>query len=381
MSTQEKTFVPGLAGVPATESSVSYIDGNVGVLEYRGYPIEELSEHSTFEETAFLLWEGRLPKADELEQFRADLRAARTMPDGLRKLIEELPEGGHPMDALQAAVSMLGMFNADARDWRDPETARKICMELLASLPLITAAFDRARRGLDYVAPDPELDTAANFLWMINGEKPDELAARVLDVALILHADHTMNASTFTARVIGSAEATPYSCVAGAIGTLSGPLHGGANERVLDALAEIPSPEAVKEWTDAKFASGGKVMGFGHRVYKVKDPRAHNLQGLVREVFDKLGSTPIYDVALELEKEMEERVGDKGIWPNVDFFSGIVYQKLGIATDLFTPVFAISRVSGWLAHWQEQMQNNRIYRPGQIYVGTHGHDYTPVEDR
>lgn len=381
MSTTEKQYVPGLAGIPATESAVSYIDGNVGVLEYRGYPIEELSAHSTFEETVYLLWEGRLPKQAELEAFSKDLRAARHMPEGLLKLIQQMPKDGHPMDALQAAVSLLGMYNADAREWKDPKVARASCLELTASLPLIAAAFDRARRGLDYIAPDAELDTAANFLWMINGEKPDELAARVLDVALVLHADHTMNASTFTARVIGSAEATPYSCVAGSIGTLSGPLHGGANERVLQSLAEIPSADAVKGWLDAKFASGGKVMGFGHRVYKVKDPRAHNLQVLVREVFEKLGSTPIYDVALELEKEMEQRVGHKGIWPNVDFFSGIVYQKLGIATDLFTPVFAISRVSGWLAHWQEQMQNNRIYRPGQIYVGTHGHDYVPIEER
>lgn len=381
MSTQEKQFVPGLAGIPATESAVSYIDGNVGVLEYRGYPIEELSAHCTFEETVFLLWEGRLPNRAELDAFGAELRAARNLPDGLLDQIQRMPKEGHPMDALQAAVSVLGMYNDKAREWRDEATARAICLELTASLPLIAAAFDRARRGLEFVPADPELDTAANFLWMINGEKPDELAAQVLDVALVLHADHTMNASTFTTRVIGSAEATPYSCVAGAIGTLSGPLHGGANERVLQSLAEIPSADAVKDWLDAKFASGGKVMGFGHRVYKVKDPRAHNLQKLVREVFEKLGSTPIYDVALELEKEMEQRVGAKGIWPNVDFFSGIVYQKLGIATDLFTPVFAISRVSGWLAHWQEQMQNNRIYRPGQIYVGTHGHELVPIDER
>lgn len=381
MSTQEKTLVPGLAGIPAAESAVSYIDGNVGVLEYRGYPIEDLSAHSTFEETVYLLWHGRLPNKAELEAFEAELCGARHMPDGLLDVIQRLPKDGHPMDAIQAAVSALGMYNPRARDWKDKTTAREICLELTASLPLIAAAFDRARRGLDYIPQDPTLSTAANFLWMINGEKPDELAARVLDVALVLHADHTMNASTFTARVIASAEASPYSCVAGAIGTLSGPLHGGANERVLEALAEIPSADAVKGWLDAKFASGGKVMGFGHRVYKVKDPRAHNLQVLVREVFEKLGSTPIYDVALNLEQEMAERVGHKGIWPNVDFFSGIVYQKLGIATDLFTPVFAISRVSGWLAHWQEQMVNNRIYRPGQIYVGTHGHEYVPIEER
>ena len=285
------------------------------------------------------------------------------------------------MDALQACVSALGMFNQDNRAWKDKEKAHEMCLELVAVMPTLTAAFDRVRRGLDIIAPDPNASTAANFLYMVNGEMPDELAAKVLDVALILHADHTMNASTFTARVVASTESDPYSVISAAIGSLSGPLHGGANERVLNSLGQIPSAEAVPAWVDAKFAAGGKVMGFGHRVYKVKDPRAINLQGLVHEVFEKLGSTPIYDVALALENEMRERVGEKGIWPNVDFFSGIVYQKLGIATDLFTPVFAISRVSGWLAHWREQMENNRLFRPGQIYVGTHGHEYSPISER
>ena len=381
MSTQEKTLVPGLAGIPASESAVSYIDGQAGVLEYRGYPIADLAANSTFEEVVFLLWNGRLPSGDELAQLRSDLAAKRKVPTEVLDLIRNFPKDGHPMDALQTAVSLMGMFDAKGREWKDADVAHGICLDLVASMPTLVAAFDRSRRGLEIIEPDPDLDTAANFLWMINGEKPDEIAARTLDVALILHADHTMNASTFTARVVASAEADPYSVISAAVGTLSGPLHGGANERVLDALAEIPSAEAVPGWLDAKFAAGGKVMGFGHRVYSVKDPRAHNLQGLVRQVFEKLGSTPIYDVALELEKEMEQRVGAKGIWPNVDFFSGIVYQKLGIATDLFTPVFAISRVSGWLAHWQEQMRDNRIFRPGQIYVGTHGHEYVPIDER
>ena len=381
MSTQEKQYVPGLAGIPATESAISYIDGNAGVLEYRGYPIAELAANSTFEEVTFLLWNGRLPTTAELAEFDAALKAKRKVPKGLLELIKQLPKDGHPMDALQTAVCALAMFHSDSRAWRDPEVKKSMCLELVAVMPVLMAAFDRARRGLELVEPDPELGTAANFLWMINGEKPDELAAKTLDVALVLHADHTMNASTFTARVVASAEADPYSVVSAAIGSLSGPLHGGANERVLNALGEIPSAAEVPTWLDAKFAAGGKVMGFGHRVYKVKDPRATNLQGLVHQVFDKLGSTPIYDVALALEQEMAKRVGHKGIWPNVDFFSGIVYQKLGIATDLFTPVFAISRVSGWLAHWQEQMENNRLFRPGQIYVGTHGHEYVPIEER
>ncbi|MDF1800367.1 MAG: citrate synthase [Planctomycetota bacterium] len=381
MSTQEKTLVPGLAGIPASESAVSYIDGQAGVLEYRGYPIADLAANSTFEEVVFLLWNGRLPKSAELAELRASLVAKRSLAPEILEIIKLLPAGGHPMDALQTTVSLLGMHNPKARDFKDADVAQDICLELVAVLPTLVAAFDRSRRGLEIIQPDPDLDTAANFLWMINGEKPEEIAARTLDVALILHADHTMNASTFTARVVASAEADPYSVISAAVGTLSGPLHGGANERVLDSLAEIPSAEAVPTWLDAKFAAGGKVMGFGHRVYSVKDPRAHNLQGLVHQVFEKLGSTPIYDVALALETEMAERVGHKGIWPNVDFFSGIVYQKLGIATDLFTPVFAISRVSGWLAHWQEQMKDNKLFRPGQIYVGTHGHEYVPIDER
>ncbi|MFT6040907.1 MAG: citrate synthase [Gammaproteobacteria bacterium] len=381
MSTQENPLIPGLAGVPACESAISYIDGNIGVLEYRGYPIADLAAKSTFEEVTFLLWNGRLPNVAELEELTASLAAKRQVPEAILDIIRSLPKDGHPMDALQTCVSALGMFNADNRAWKDKQKAHEMCLEMVAVLPTLTAAFDRVRRGLEIIAPDPKASTAANFLYMVNGEMPDELAARVLDVALILHADHTMNASTFTARVVASTESDPYSVISAAIGSLSGPLHGGANERVLDALAEIPSAEAVPAWLDAKFAAGGKVMGFGHRVYKVKDPRAINLQGLVHEVFEKLGSTPIYDVALALENEMRERVGDKGIWPNVDFFSGIVYQKLGIATDNFTPVFAISRVSGWLAHWREQMENNRLFRPGQIYVGTHGHEYTPISER
>ena len=381
MSIQEKQLIPGLAGVPASESAISYIDGNIGVLEYRGYPIADLAANSTFEEVVFLLWHGRLPKATELAELEASLAAKRQVPDAVLDIIRKLPKDGHPMDALQTCVSALGMFNADNRAWKDSEKAHEMCLELVAVMPTLTAAFDRVRRGLDIIAPDSKASTAANFLYMVNGEMPDELAAKVLDVALILHADHTMNASTFTARVVASTESDPYSVISAAIGSLSGPLHGGANERVLDSLAEIPSAEGVSAWLDAKFAAGGKVMGFGHRVYKVKDPRAINLQDLVHQVFEKLGSTPIYDVALALENEMRERVGEKGIWPNVDFFSGIVYQKLGIATDLFTPVFAISRVSGWLAHWREQMENNRLFRPGQIFVGTHGHEYTPIEDR
>jgi citrate synthase len=216
---------------------------------------------------------------------------------------------------------------------------------------------------------------------MLRGEQPGEVETHVLDVALVLHADHTMNASTFTARVVASTEADPYTVCASAIGSLKGPLHGGANERVLNQLEGIGSPEAVAGWLDEQLATKGKIMGFGHRVYKTKDPRSTILQGLARELFDKTGTTPIYDVALALEAAVVEKLGEKGIYPNVDFFSGIVYQKMGIPTDVFTPIFGISRVAGWLAHWREQMQDNRIFRPGQIFTGHHDGVYTELDAR
>jgi citrate synthase len=216
---------------------------------------------------------------------------------------------------------------------------------------------------------------------MITGQKPDDFAAHVMDVALILHADHEMNASTFAARVVGSTEADPYTVCSSAIGALTGPLHGGANEEVLEQLREIPGPEHVSSWLDAKFAAKAKIMGFGHRVYKVKDPRATILQELAKQLFAKLGSTPLYDTAVTLEAEMARRVGTKGIAPNVDFFSGIVYSKLGIPTDLFTPLFGISRVAGYLAHLREQMQDNKLFRPSQIYVGSHNLEYPEVRTR
>jgi citrate synthase len=246
---------------------------------------------------------------------------------------------------------------------------------------VLVAAFDRLRSGKDYVAPDPSLDTAANFLYMLSGAKPDDFAARVLDVALILHAEHTMNASTFAARVVASTEADPYTVCSSAVGALTGPLHGGANERVLEVLRDIGSPDKVEAWVEAQLKSKGKVMGFGHRVYKVKDPRALILQDLAKKLFERLGSTPIYDVAVELERQVEKRLGHRGIYPNVDFFSGIVYSKLGIATDLFTPVFAISRVAGYCAHWMEQMVGNKIFRPDQVYTGGHQREYVDISLR
>ena len=380
MSPEPSKFVPGLAGVPAAQSSISYIDGELGVLEYRGHRIETLAEKSSFEEVCWLLLEGRLPTARELAEFERELVFARALPESLLDAVAHLPHDGHPMHALQASIAALGMCSKKP-DLHDEEACRAACIRLIAATPILIAAFHRARKEQRYVAPDPSLDTAANFLWQLTGEKPPALSARVLDTALVLHADHTMNASTFAARVVASTEADPYTVCASGVGALFGPLHGGANEQVLEQLAEIGSAANVKPWLERELAGKARVMGFGHRVYKTKDPRATILQKLAQELFAELGSTPLYDTAIALEREVVARLGHKGVYPNVDFFSGIVYSKLGIPTDVFTPVFGISRVAGYAAHWREQMRDNKLFRPSQVFTGTHGAEYIEIERR
>lgn len=378
--TSTPAFVPGLAGVPAVESSISYIDGQAGILEYRGIPIEVLAEHSTFEETAYLLLYGALPNEAELSRFKERLSARRKLPDRLIETLRLLPGAGHPMLALQVGISILGMHSQRV-NLKDRDSMENAAIKIIGSIPSLVAAFERARKGLDFVQPKDGMDTAEAFLWMMSGEDPAPVAVRALDAALILHAEHTMNASTFTARVVASSESDPYSVCAAAVGTLKGPLHGGANERVLDQLEAIGEAENVRPWVEERLAHKGKVMGFGHRVYKTKDPRSKVLQKLGNQVFEKLGGTPMYELALELETVMEEKVGAKGICPNVDFFSGLLYQKLEIATDLFTPIFAIARVSGYMAHWMEQMPSNRIFRPTQVYGGAREARYVPMSER
>jgi len=380
-STEPKIpYVPGLAGVPAAESSVCDIDGQRGILFYRGYAIEELAEKSTYEETSYMLLNGHLPTKDQLESFSHDLVHHRRLKYKLIDLMKTLPETGHPMDALMAAVGALGMFYPHI-NILDAGERYGATVRLIAKLPTIVAAWARMRRGDRDVLPNDKLGHAANFLYMLNEEEPDPVHARIFDQCLILHAEHQMNASTFSARVTGSSLADSYAVVASAVGTLSGPLHGGANEDVLQMLEEIGSVENVVPWLDKAMAAKRKIPGFGHREYKVKDPRAKILQRLAEHLFARYGSTPLYDIAVKLEAVMEERVGPKGIYPNVDFYSGLVYQKLGIPTDLFTPIFAMARVSGWLAHWLEQLQNNRIFRPNQIYVGPAPRAYAPLDRR
>jgi citrate synthase len=375
-------YIPGLAGVPAARSSICLIDGSVGKLQYRGYPIEVLAERCSYEEVAYLLVFGRLPTTTQLDEFRNQMIAERGLKFRIIDLLKTLPESGEPMDALTAAVAAMGMFYKGDHI-ADPEFLRLSVIRLLAKVPTIVAAWDRIRKGDDPIKPSTELGHAANFLYMLEGKVPTSLAVKVFDVALILHAEHSMNASTFTARVTGSTLTDPYAVVASAIGSLAGPLHGGANEQVLSTLDGISdrSANGIRRWAEDRLARKEKVMGFGHRVYKVKDPRATILQGLATQLFAKFGSTPEYDVAVELETQMADLVGGKGIYPNVDFYSGIVYQKLGIPTDLFTPIFAISRVAGWLAHLLEQLEGNRIFRPTQIWVGEADRAFVPMDER
>lgn len=373
-------YRPGLEGVPATQSSISFVDGQAGILEYRGIPIEELAQRGTFLETAYLLIWGGLPSKSELEAFEYEIRYHRRLKYRIRDMMKCFPESGHPMDALQACAAALGLFYS-RRALDDPAYIRAAVVRLLAKIPTMVAAFQLMRKGNDPVQPRDDLDYSANFLYMLNEREPDPLAAQIFDICLTLHAEHTINASTFSAMVTASTLTDPYAVIASAVGTLAGPLHGGANEEVISMLEEIGSIENVRPFVADSIDRKSKIMGFGHRVYKVKDPRAIILQDLAEQLFEKFGRDDYYDIAVELERAVEEKLAHKGIYPNVDFYSGLVYRKLGIPTDLFTPVFAIARVAGWLAHWKEQLAENRIFRPTQIYTGTHEEPYVPIENR
>ena len=371
---------PGLADVPVAESAISFIDGKRARLEYRGIAVEALARDSCFEETAWLLLKGDLPTQRQLADFDDQLRHRRRTKYKLNDLIKCLPETGHPMYALQASIAAMGMFYP-ARDVTNVQSNWDSVVRLVAKMPTVVAAFHRLRFGDEAIKPRDDLDHAANFYYMLFEREPSPAIRKIIDACLILHAEHTMNASTFSGRVTGSTLANPYTVISSAIGTLTGPLHGGANEEVLDMLEEIGSVENVRPWVEDAVAKKKKIMGFGHRVYKVKDPRATVLQELAEHVFAETGRPKIYDVAVEMERVAAGILGPKGIYPNVDLYSGIVYQALKIPRDLFTPIFAIARVAGWLSHWLEQLHNNKIYRPEQIYVGKTDVTYVPLEKR
>jgi citrate synthase len=373
-------FRPGLEGVPATQSSICDIDGQRGVLTYRGYPVDQLASSSSFLETAYLLIWGELPTAEQLQEFEQEVQMHRRVSFRIRDMMKCFPSGGHPMDALQSSAASLGLFYS-RRALDNPEYIVSAVVRLIAKIPTMVAAFQLIRKGQDPIQPRDDLAYGANFLYMLTEREPDPLAARIFDACLILHAEHSLNASTFSARVTASTLTDPYAVVASAVGTLAGPLHGGANEDVLEMLGQIGSPDQVAPWLDRAIAGKQKIMGFGHREYKVKDPRAVILQRLAEQLFDRFGHDPMYDLARKLEEVAAERLGPKGIFPNVDFYSGLVYRKLGIPEDLFTPIFAIARTAGWLAHWKEQLGANRIYRPSQIYTGQPSRDWQPVGAR
>ena len=376
-----RDFFPGLAGVPAAKSTISFVDGLQGVLEYRGIRIEQLAKHSSFLETAWLLLFSNLPTRQELEQFTLDITQHRQIKYRITDLLKCLPEHGHPMDALQAAVAALGMYYP-VSDVRDQKTSYLTAVRLIAKLPTIVAAFARLRRGDEHIPPRDDLSYSENFLYMLTDNIPDPSISRLFDICLVLHAEHTMNASTFSGMVTASTLSDPYSVVSSALGTLKGPLHGGANEAVIHMLEEIGTIEAVPAYLDKKIAAKEKIMGFGHRIYKVKDPRALVLQDIAQRLEEApTDKRSLFAIARTVEQEMERRVGAKGIRPNVDFYSGILYHQIGIDTDLFTPLFAMARVAGWLAHCFEQYHDNHLFRPGQIYEGPHNRPYQSLVDR
>lgn len=374
------SYSPGLAGVPAAKSKISFLDGQKGILEYRGFPIEVLAEKSNFLEISWLLLFGNLPTQAEIRQFSRDLVAHRQIKYRIKDMMKCLPDSGHPMDALQAAIAALGMFYP-AKDVMDPRIQYDSAVRLIAKMPTIIAAHARMRHGDEPISPRADLNHGANFLYMLTGREPEPLMGQVLDTALILHAEHTMNASTFSGLVTASTLADAYSVVSSAIGTLSGPLHGGASEAVVGMFREIGRVENVRSFLEKRLADGKKIMGLGHREYKVRDPRAGILEVLAKKMYDQIGNSDLYEIAMETEKVGTDLLLDKKVFANVDFFSGIVYEKMGIDKDLFTPVFAMARVTGWLAHWIEQLKGNQLFRPTEIYEGDHNRPFVPIQER
>ena len=380
MNISNINFKPGLEGIPVTKSSICDIDGIRGKLLYRGYDIDELAQKSSFLETAFLLIWGELPTVDELKNFEDEVQMHRRLSFRVRDMMKCFPSSGHPMDALQSSAASLGLFYS-RRAIDDPKYVYNAVIRLIAKIPTMVAAFQLIRKGQDPIQPRDDLSYSSNFLYMLTEKEQDPLAAKVFDKCLILHAEHSLNASTFSARVTASTLTDPYAVVASAVGTLAGPLHGGANEDVIAMLEKINTPENAISFIKDALLTKRKIMGFGHREYKVKDPRATILQTLAEELFERFGKDEMYEVAKKLEEEALPIFGTKGIYPNVDYYSGLVYRKLGIPNDLFTPIFAISRVAGWLAHWREQLGANRIFRPSQIYTGSKPRNWIPLDQR
>jgi citrate synthase len=373
----------GLQDVVAAPSRICYIDGEQGILAYGGYNIHTLAEHSNFEEVIYLLWHGRLPKQAELDELRQTLATQRALPAGIVALLKSFPNDAKPMDVLRTAVSALGLYDPDKDDNSIEANWRKAA-RVTAQIGAIVAAFHRLRQGLEPLEPKTNLSLAGNFLWLLTGTEPSEVETKALDIALVLHADHEFNASTFAARVTIATLTDMYSAITSAIGTLAGPLHGGANEAVMKTLQEIGELEQVDDYIANAFASGEKIMGFGHRVYHTEDPRATHLRRMSEATAQRQGNTKWFDMSKRIEELVIAEMDRKGkqIRANVDFYSASTYYMLGITVDLFTPIFAVSRIAGWTAHVMEQLQNNRLIRPRADYTGPMPSvEYVSIENR
>ena len=369
----------GLEGVIAANSGICWIDGEAGVLSYRGIDIHELAENSSFEETTYLLWNGMLPNRLQLREFTAQLAAARSLDQRIIDMLKSFPRSATPMEVLRTAVSALSFYDADEKDNSHDANVRK-AYNLTAQIAMIVAIYDRIRKGKEIVPPDQNLSHAANFLWMLNGVKPSETATRTMDLALVLHAEHELNASTFAARVIAATLSDIHSAITGAIGALKGPLHGGANEAVMRLLLAIDkSGEDPVEHVKNMLASKQKVSGFGHRVYKTEDPRATHLRQMSEQLGTDAGQPKWFQMSRAIELYINK---EKKLNANVDFYSASTYNTLGIDIDLYTPIFAVSRISGWAAHVIEQLDDNRLIRPRADYIGpVYPSPYVPLEQR
>jgi citrate synthase len=373
----ESTAAAGLRGVVAAQSSIGDVDGEKGILIYQGYDIHDLAENSTFEEVVFLLWNGRLPSSEELSNLTAEFRANYHIPAEVIELISRFPKDANPMDVLRTAVSALDFYDPNGHK-TDRESATRAAVKLTGQIGTIAAAWERIRNDKDVVAPDENLSIAENFLYMLRGEKPDAEEARMFDIALILHADHELNASTFTTRVVAGTLAGVYGAVTAGIAALAGPLHGGANTAVMKMMLEIGEVEKVEEYVENALANKQKIMGIGHAVYRTEDPRATWLRKFSKQMAEKKGESKWFDMSQQIERLMHEK---KGMYPNVDFYSASTYYLMGIPLDLYTPIFAISRISGWTGHILEQYTDNKLIRPRAEYVGERGLKYVPIDER
>ena len=375
--TESTAAAAGLRGVVAAQSAIGDVNGEEGKLIYQGYDIHDLAEHSTFEEVVFLLWNGRLPNQSELDELTGKIRANYKVPGEIIAGMKYMPKDADPMDVLRTCVSALDFYDKEGHH-TDRESAMHSAVKITGQIGTIGAAWDRIRNGKDVVSPDPSLSIAENFLYMLRGEKADADEARMFDIALILHADHELNASTFTTRVVAGTLADMYGCVTAGIAALAGPLHGGANTAVMKMLIEIDDPAKIDTWLDEALAAKRKIMGIGHAVYKTEDPRATWLRKFSKQMADKKGEQKWYDMSQRIETLMLEK---KGMHPNVDFYSASTYYLMGIPLDLYTPIFAVSRISGWTGHILEQYANNKLIRPRAEYIGKRDQKYVPIAER